>query len=91
MTEGVMEHAQECRKTRMTVQCVDYLALVDISDLLVVPMGAYELVLGLPWFPEQSPDIDWARFTPCDHRVQVEQRNDTDDYGSGIEGRASRQ
>jgi hypothetical protein len=61
MTGGVMQHAKNSRKTRITVQCVDYLAPVDRSDLLVVPMWAYDLVLGLPCIPNQNPDIDWAR------------------------------
>jgi len=54
-----------------------------------MPMRAYNLVRGLPWFHKQNLDIDWARLTPCDHRVRVERRNDTDDYGSGIEGLTS--
>ena len=48
MTGGVIQHAKDSRKTRITVQCVDYLAPVDRSDVLVVPMRAYDLVLGLP-------------------------------------------
>jgi len=84
-----MQHAKDSRKTWITVQCVDSLTLVDRSNVLVVPMRTYDLVLGLPWFPKQNPDIDWARLTPCDHRVRVERRNDTDDYGSGIEGLTS--
>jgi hypothetical protein len=85
-----MQHAKDSRKTRIRVQRVDYLAPVDSSDVLVVPMRACDLVPGLPWFPKQNADIDWARLTPCDHRVGVERRNDTDDYGSGIEGLRSR-
>jgi len=81
-----MQHAKDSRKRRITVQCVNYLAPVDRSDMLVVPMRAYDLVLGLPWFPKHNPDIDWARFTPCDHRVRVERSNDPDYFGSGIEG-----
>jgi hypothetical protein len=84
-----MQHAKDSRKTRITVQYLDYHAPVDKSDVLVVPMPAYDRVLGLPWFPKQTVDIDWARLTPCDHRVRVERRNDTDDYGSGIEGLTS--
>jgi hypothetical protein len=89
MTGSVMQHAKDNRKTRTTVQYLDYLAPVDRSDVLVEPMRAYDLVLGLPWFARQNPDIDWARLTPCDHRVRVERRHDTDDYGSGIEGLTS--
>jgi len=89
MTWGVMQHAMDSRKTRITVRYLDYLALVDKSDVLVILMGAYNLVLGLPWFPKQNPDIDWARLTPCDHLVRVKRMHDTDDYGSGIEGLTS--
>ena len=32
-------------------------------DVLVMPMRAYNLVCGLPWFHKQNPDIDWARLT----------------------------
>jgi len=74
MTGGVMRHAKDSRNTRTTVRCLDYLATVDRSDVLVVPMRAHNLLLGLPWFPKEHPDIDSARLTPCDHRVHVEQR-----------------
>jgi len=39
--------------------------------------------------PKHNPDIDWARLTPCYHGVRVVRRNDTDNYGSGIEGLTS--
>jgi hypothetical protein len=32
---------------------------VDESDVLIVPMTAYDLVLGLPWFKARNPEIDW--------------------------------
>ena len=73
----------------ITVQYLDYLAPVDRSAVLVVPMRVYDLVLGLPWIPKQNPHIDWVQLTPSDHRVWLESGNDTDDYGSGIEGLAS--
>jgi hypothetical protein len=60
LSGGVMQHAKNSRKTQITVQYLDYLALVDESDVLVVPMHAYDLVLGLPWFQKRIPDIDWA-------------------------------
>jgi hypothetical protein len=47
---GVMQHAKDSRKTRITVQYMDYLAPVDESDVLVLPMRVYDLLLGLPWF-----------------------------------------
>ena len=74
MTGGVMQHAKDGRKTRIAVQYLNYLTPVDRSEVLVVPIRAYDLVLGLPWFPKQNPDIDWARLTPCDHRERVERR-----------------
>jgi hypothetical protein len=52
MTGGVMQYSKDSRKTRVTVQTVDYLAPIDKSDVLVVPMRAYDLVLGVPWFPK---------------------------------------
>jgi len=69
MTGDVMQHANDSRKTRITVIYLDYPAPVDRSDVLVVPMRAYDVVIGEPWFPKQNPDIDWARLTACDQRV----------------------
>jgi hypothetical protein len=57
---GVMQQAKDSRKTRIMVQYLDYLAPVDESDVLVVPMRVYDLLLGLPWFQKRNPDIDWA-------------------------------
>jgi len=54
------------RKTWITVQYLDSLSPVYKSDMLVMPMRAYDLVRGLPWFYKQILDIDWARLTPCD-------------------------
>jgi hypothetical protein len=34
---------------------------VDEPDVLVVPMMAYDLVLGLPWFQSRNPEIDWSK------------------------------
>ena len=33
--------------------------LVDEPEVLIVPMTAYDLVLGLPWFQTKNADIDW--------------------------------
>jgi hypothetical protein len=54
---GVMQHAKDNRKTRITIQYLDYLAPVNESDMLLVPMRAYDLVLDLPWFHLRNPDI----------------------------------
>jgi len=56
----VIAHARESRKTVMTVQYMDHLAPVHEPEVLVVPMRAYDLVLGLPWFKSHKPEIDWA-------------------------------
>ena len=58
---GVMQHAMDSQKTWITVQYLDYLPLVNESDVRVVPMRAYDLVLGLRLFHQSNPDIDWAR------------------------------
>jgi len=53
-------HVRESRKTAMTVQYMDHLALVYKTEVEVVPMRAYDLVLGLPWFKTRQPEMDWA-------------------------------
>ena len=39
----------------------EHLKPVDESEVLVVPMKAYDLVLGLPWFKGRNPEIDWTK------------------------------
>jgi hypothetical protein len=56
----VIVHARESRKTAMTVQFMDHLAPVLEPEVLVVPMRAYDLELGLPGFKTRKPEIDWA-------------------------------
>jgi hypothetical protein len=55
----VMAHASESRKTMFTVQYMEQLSPVQESEVLIVPMRAYDLVLGLPWFQSRNPDVDW--------------------------------
>jgi hypothetical protein len=55
---AVMQHAKDSGETQIVVQYVNYLAPVDESDVLVVPMGVHDLVLGLPWFQKRNADID---------------------------------
>ena len=50
--------ARESRKATLSVQYFESLAPVDESDVLIVPMKAYDLVLGLPWFKARNPEID---------------------------------
>jgi len=57
---GVMQHAKDSRKMRITNQYLDCLAPVNESDVLVVPIRVYDLAIGLPWFHPRYPDIDWA-------------------------------
>jgi len=57
----VLMHARDSLKTAISVQYFDYLAPIEESNVLVVPMQAYDLVLGLPWFRTRNPEIDWAR------------------------------
>jgi predicted lipid carrier protein YhbT len=57
---GVMEHAKERWKTRIAVQYLDYFAAVVESDLLVMSMPVYDVVLDSPWFHKSNADIDWA-------------------------------
>jgi hypothetical protein len=50
LNERMMQHAKDSKKMQITVQYLNYLAPLDESDVLVVPMRAYDLVLGLLWF-----------------------------------------
>ena len=56
----VIAHARENRKTPMTVQYMDHFAPVHEPEVLAVPIRAYNLVLGVPWFKTRKPEIDWA-------------------------------
>jgi len=57
----VMAHASDSRKMAFTVQYMEHLSPVQESEVLVVHMRAYDLVLGLPWFQSRNPDVDWQR------------------------------
>jgi hypothetical protein len=54
----VIEHANDCRKTTISGQHLKHLAPVDESEVLVVPIKPYTLVLGVPWFQARKPEID---------------------------------
>jgi len=58
--EQIMQHAKDSQKTTITVQYMEHLAPVTEPEVLVVPMRAYDLVLGLPWFRARNPEIDWS-------------------------------
>jgi hypothetical protein len=38
---------------------MEHLSPVQESEVLVVPMWAYDLVLRLPWFQSRNPHINW--------------------------------
>jgi hypothetical protein len=44
----IMQHAKDCRMTSITVQYMEHLAPGTDPEVLVVPMRAFDLVLGLP-------------------------------------------
>jgi hypothetical protein len=54
-----MSQAKSSRKTRLSVSYFEHEQPVDESEVLIVPMMAYDLVLGLPWFKARNPEIDW--------------------------------
>lgn len=67
MDGGGIQHGKDSRKMQSILQYLDYLALVHKSNGLVMPMRAYDLLLGLQWIPNQHPDFGWALLTPCDY------------------------
>jgi len=54
-----MAPASESRKTAFTVHYMEHLSQVQDREVLVVPMRAYDLFLGLPWLQSRNPDVDW--------------------------------
>jgi len=50
----VMAYASESQKTTFTVQHTEHSSPVQESEVLVVPMRAYDWVLGLPWFESRN-------------------------------------
>ena len=62
-TEGIdgkiIMDARESRKLTLNIQYFDYLAGITENNCLIVPMQAYDLVLGIPWFKARDPEIDW--------------------------------
>jgi len=53
--------ATESRKPCLKVQYFEQLKPVDKSEVFVIPMMAYDLVLGLQWFKARNPEIDWTK------------------------------
>ena len=67
----VLMSAKDSRKTTISCQYFEHLAPVDEPDVPVVPMTAYDLVLGLPWFQSRNPEIDWSKGQWLDLRTAV--------------------
>ena len=44
----------------MRVQYMDHFAPVHEPEVLVVPIRAYNLPLGLRWFKTRKAEVDWA-------------------------------
>jgi hypothetical protein len=86
---GVLAHARDSRKTRLAVKFfapVDELEArdsVDEPEVLIVPMTAYDLVLGLPWFKTRNPEIDWE-----EGKLLSLRRQPTKPHSHGKEARA---
>jgi hypothetical protein len=55
----VMAHTCESRKTAFTVRYMQHLSPVEESELLVVPIWAYDIALGMHWVQSRKPDVDW--------------------------------
>jgi len=55
----LLAHASGSQKTAFTVQQMEHLSPVQESVVLVVPLWAYDLGLGLPLFQSRNPDVDW--------------------------------
>ena len=64
-TEGlngqVMMSPRESRTATLLVQYFEHLKPFDELEVLVVPMKAYDLVLGLPWVEARNPEIVWIK------------------------------
>jgi hypothetical protein len=55
-----MSHSKDSRKTRSICDCYfEHEQPVDESDVLIVHMTVYDLMLELPWFKTRNSEIDW--------------------------------
>jgi len=57
----VMAPANECPKRAFTVQYIAHLSPLEETEVVFVPMWAYDLGLWLPKFQSRNPDVDWQR------------------------------
>jgi hypothetical protein len=61
LNSQVMMSAKAPRNARLLVHNFEHLKPVDELEVTVVPMKAYDLVLGLPGFKARNPEIDWTK------------------------------
>jgi hypothetical protein len=93
----VMAHGSDSGKTAFTVQYMEHLSPVQESGVLVVPMRAYDLVLGLPWFNSRNPDVDWqsgrllALRTPGEAEVVAVDRVEHQECPGNVPGSTARE
>ena len=55
----ILQNAKDSRKIDLRVRYSDDLNKATKRDILCVPIKDYDLVLGLPWFKNHKPEIDW--------------------------------
>jgi len=59
----------ESRMASLLVQYFEHLKPVDESEVLVRPLKAYNLVLGLPWQETQKSTAVTVNWQPCERRM----------------------
>jgi hypothetical protein len=57
----VLQNSSDSRKVELTAKYMPHRAPIVESEVLVVPIQAYDMVLGTPWLRDQRPLIDWAK------------------------------
>jgi hypothetical protein len=89
----VLAYTRDSRKARLPVK---YFAqapvdepeardLVDESEVLIVPMTAYDLVLGLQWLKTRNPEIDWEAGKLLSLRRQPKPNNHGKEAPAGLD------
>jgi len=61
LAERVMKQVNNTWKTQVTVQYLEYLVPVNATDVVILSMPAYDLVLGVNWLPIKHADIERTR------------------------------
>ena len=69
----------EIRETRLDISNHTELITLDVAPI------KYDIILGMKWLQEHSPQIDWKqrilRFSECNHRKRGKKRDPTLDEG----------